>query len=269
MAMPQILAATFTIAFEGLMMFQNDGNGGRKHVAIVDATTEFHKNPRITICHKGPLNNYPLTECGTPVPLKPGDEVSFGTPGSATPSKEYLLGNVPNIKDYIVAGAVHQNVIDKKPVNGVLAFIELSPGELTIWRTFEDPVLLSMLHGAQVKCFTRYVILKATTTSTPAEMKIRNGGSEGNSGIILDDGDLVYVSNTSTDEDHQHFPSYKHLLKQPGGELGDSEVLHNMTCKPIDVAGHVSAVIGIALDAHTKSQDHKNPHGDCGPIDNP
>ena len=73
MTSTQILAATITIAFEGLMLFQGPSSSEKTHVAIVSARDH---EPYIEVIDK--------THAYGDIKLKKGDQISFGTPGLRT-----------------------------------------------------------------------------------------------------------------------------------------------------------------------------------------
>src|ERR1019366_671826 len=98
MAVPQILAVTFTVAFEGLMMFQGNPDGS-KHVAIVNASCYYnHDDPRIEVWRpQSPGGQLKLVP-SFPLKLQTGDAVSFGVTGTVIHDPDGLyVEHMPNI----------------------------------------------------------------------------------------------------------------------------------------------------------------------------
>jgi len=270
MIVSEILAATLTVAFEGLMLFQTEANGG-KHVAIVE---DAMHNPGMEICHRDMSNKIDVTKC-VPISFQKDDIVTFDYRPSDVGSlkvkerKDRLYTkHVPKIREFIVNGKVRDDVVNEKTPNaGVLAFVNVPPGKLSTFRTFDEQVDLTKNNHDHVKiCFARFVVLE-TTISNPALLVVhhRNAPVPGRpvpsppiQPYPLNPGDLVFVSNTS-DDTSSHFHIYKTLLTN-GGKLGAVTVLKpNGTCRNTDGEKTFDPVIEAALAAH------RSPIGDCGP----
>ncbi|HKR64673.1 MAG TPA: hypothetical protein VJZ00_13155 [Thermoanaerobaculia bacterium] len=255
----QIAAATFTIAFEGLMMFQTEANGYR-NVALVD-TDERHKHTaQIEIRDRDgkPREKQILLELG--------DRVTFeGTVrGEITTDKLYDR-HVPHLKKYIIKGDVDVDVAAKTPKpGGALAFVDLPGGAMTTFENFRDRVQLTK-HGLfsrkDTLCFSRFVVME-TPYSGPTFLVINRNAVTTRHEIRSDD--IVIISNISTNP-KPHFQLYGQLLA-PGGKLGDSEVLEDQ--KPTCI-GEVSPDTPVHVKIVLLDLYRRVPNGDCGPTGNP
>jgi hypothetical protein len=260
MAVPPILAATFTVAFQGLMMFQGDGNGNHTHVAIVNATCYYkHDDPFVEVWR--PRTPGGALSLVSHIPLEAGDDVSFGVQGTVTASDGYFSQFVPKVTAFVVQGKVDGHVLKSVTMphdDAVLAFVTLPPGDLTTFGTFNEKVQLAST-GTKY-CFTRYVILQAQTGAMPASLAIHHTNSLAVPlPIEIKSDDLVIVSNSSMDQRHVHLPAYSRLLDKDG-TLGAIKIISEAcTDHPLTVTPAVRDVLDGTQD----------PHGDCGPIDNP
>jgi hypothetical protein len=252
-----ILAATFTIAFEGLMMFQTEANGYR-NVAIVDATNAGHNTPKIEIWSP-PFNNAP-----PPIDLVSGDLIRFdGVPRGKITRDDLYGRHVPHIRNYIVTGDIDTNVVNKAPRPGHgLAFVDLPGGAMTTFEGFRDPArLTSPFSGDQKLCFARFVVMQ-TEYLKGTQLVVKRGGNDMR--YDVHENDVVIVSNISTQR-HSHFYLYGRLLA-PGGVLGEAEVLENE--KP-SCSGEASPDTPASVKAFLLNLYSRLPNGDCGALGNP
>jgi hypothetical protein len=255
MPIPQVLAATFTIAFEGLMLFQSDA-GGRKHVVLVDATDHDHK-ATIEICslYQGEYNS----KYCQPIPLENNDTVSFdGAPGKLDPDY-YYEEHVPKLKDFIVRGHLHDDVVDQTlPHEGVLAFVSLPAGDLSTWGSFDYGVELTTADGTpEVHCFARFVILSHIRPA-PSTLYVHHFQPPKTQPYPIKDGDLIFVSNISqTPPPHFHLQS---RLLNAGGALGTAKFTA-IACVRTDGRDR----FGSAIEKVLFDRDSRVPNGDCGP----
>jgi hypothetical protein len=266
MAVPQILAATVTIAFEGLMMFQGNGKGG-KHVAVVDANCYYKHRPIIEIWRKVNPGDTELTRLNPPIELNAGDRVELGIgTGIVTTSARYRR-RVPGLTDFIAQGHVSDDVIEgttMSKVDGVVALVGLPPGRLTTWGAFDEKV--RVVGNIKEYCFARFVILEPDPPISTSAITVHHFGVVNPESFPLQPGDLVIVSNTSTDQYPLHFPAYSRLLdqKDDGGTLLPVSLVHT-ACDPND-----TVILEDTLQQKVLEDiERRVPHGDCGPIDNP
>jgi hypothetical protein len=242
------------------MMFQGDGNGGHTHVAIVNATCYYkHNDPFVEVWR-------PLTPGGAlslinHIPLNAGDTVSFGVQGNVTASDGYFSQFVPKVTAFVVQGTVDGHVLKNVTMphdDGVLAFVTLPPGDLTTFGTFDEKVLLT--NTGTKYCFTRFVVLKAQTDTMLPSLAIHHTIALGDPlPIDIKADDLVIVSNSSMDQSHVHLPAYSRLLDKDG------------TLAPIKIIGEACTDHALTVSPSIRDvlDGTQNPHGDCGPIDNP
>jgi hypothetical protein len=251
-----ILAATFTIAFEGLLMFQTEANGYR-NVAIVDATDAYH-TAKIELWSP-PFQNAPVA-----IPLEYGDLIRFGGVPRGKITRDDLYGrHVPHMRNYIVKGDIDNYVANKTPQQGHgLAFVDLPGGAMTTFEGFRDPVrLTSPFSGDQKLCFARFVVMQ-TPYANGTTLVVKRNGNDMPYDIRQDD--VVVVSNISAHAD-PHFYLYGRLLA-PGGELGEAEVLENE--KPSCI-GEASPDTPPSIKAFLLTLYGRAPNGDCGAVGNP
>jgi len=250
-------ATTFTIAFEGLLMFQTEANG-YGNVAIVDATDAYH-TAKIEIWSP------PFKNASVPIPLEYRDLIRFDGVPQGKITRDDLYGrHVPHIRNYIVTGDIDNDVANKTPRPGHgLAFVNLPGGAMTTFEGFPDPVrLTSPFSGDQKLCFARFVLMQ-TPYAQGTQLVVRRGGSDMPPYDINQD-DVVVVSNTSTKR-HSHFYLYGRLLA-PGGVLGEAEILENE--KPSCI-GEASPDTPPSVKAFLLTLYGRVPNGDCGAVGNP
>jgi hypothetical protein len=272
MTAAHILAATLTIAFQGLMLFQGNSGGMEKskHVAIVDDLYGDHKKPYVEIWSSGDADGE-LISIGR-YALAPTDLVEFDfSPGIVSPTKLYRR-HVPKIEPFILGDHhVHDDVHEQTlPHNAVLLFVSLPGGTLTTYQTFEERVAIKKKNfGKKRKCFARFVVLQ--TSPSPTKIKIHHDGQDYNHDLLPDD--LVVFSNAAppqppNTEPYSHFHLYEGLLNGSGKRLGDATILDSDPCKEPDMVGtkQFTDRIKAVLDDIAKT---RTPNGDCGPIDNP
>jgi len=260
MALPQILAITVTIAFEGLMLFQR-GPDSQKNVAIVDASDPIlyaHK-PLIDICHA--KSDYKT--CETLVELQKDDTVTFNNSPGKIDLTDLYREHVPELRDFIVYGGVDALVEGKQlGSEGALAFVDLPAGRLTTWGGFDEKVQITKKGGVirrrANKCFARYVLLATSVSPTTISVKHKD---ENPVAYPIEEGDLLFVSNISQERYHLHFPVYTRLLTNYG-QLGPVRMLpeNDEKCDP-EVGKRQFPEIKDALE----NRYNRVPHGDCGP----
>jgi hypothetical protein len=248
-----ILAATFTIAFEGLMMFQGKEDGG-KFVAIVNACDH---SPRIEVYHANkPVDTYTL---------RSGSKVSFlnATDGPITTTKSYD-DHVPRLREYVLAGDIDDDVVKENFHDGVVAYVNLPAGKLTTYRGFTQQVRLMkriVLYMHKNFCFARFVVLPDIPIH-PAGVKLRIDGPGANVEYAITEGDIVIISNISAKK-ASHFHHYATLLSHDG-ELGSAALLAANTCTDVHESSLPISVTKVLDDLYPRT-----PNGDCGPTGNP
>jgi hypothetical protein len=251
---------TVTIAFEGLMFFQT-GDGHKKEVVVVDGT-KHHHHPHIEILRSedgtagGNLQPYKKLALGE------DDVVTFDVAeGQMTRSALYNQF-VPELRRYIAAGDIDGKVTRQETKKGAIDYVNLPPGDLTIWGTLKTSVALMTSTGhLELKCFARFVML-ATTTS-PTRITIHHRKSrKGDESYDLEPTDFVIVSNISHEMPGgvHHFELYSQLLTA-GGHVGSFRD-GNTECPSSSGKGVFREPIERVLVA---KDSHFIPNADCGP----
>lgn len=256
----QILATTFTLMFEGLMLFQGDTANSKSTVVIVHDATH-HKTPSITI--------YPSKEV---IPLQQGDKVTFSNlaAGVATTKKSFNE-HVPKLPQHIKKGHVHDDVIGQSALNeGIEAVVFLPEGDLTAMGTLPK-VRLEKTTGltfTKTLCMAELVFLQSEASSD-VDLMIhhRVGGVDVlrlKKTIPKDGG--VRFSNASDDETFgTHFHLYSALLNK-GGEIGKVTAIGGQCGNEADFLATAKRISSAATAAVAT---RRIPNGDCGPVDNP
>ncbi|MDP9190815.1 MAG: hypothetical protein M3P06_03830 [Acidobacteriota bacterium] len=261
MAATQILAATITIAFEGLMLFQGPSRSEKTHVAIVNAHN--HK-PYIEVIDS---HSYPR------IHLKKGDHISFGRPGIGY-TGHWFDRYVVRLKEHVAFGNVDPAVVLKDANHsGTLAMVELPDGNLTILFTFPERVELdSWLTFSSTHCFPRYVLLTGVT-GDPVTMTIKHQDETGHPAhppYPIDDNGIVVISNggpQDEEEPYSHFHEYRQML----GAFAFLETATFLKDRPCYVGAPQPIPPGLDPDVVEALSDRKEriPNGDCGATGHP
>ena len=247
--MTDILAATLTIAFEGLMLFHGPSEDKKTHAAIVNAP---HHHPFVHVIGRNE------------VPLAKGDRITFSTGSGVGDTDDSFDDNVITLLNHVAVGNVDKQVtLNNVAHAGTLATVQLPDGDLSTFLTFPYRVKLDTWYTkASTHCFPRYVLLTVPITGT-ASIKIEHEGRPPDEYPI--ESGLVVISNGgmqgTTDT---HFHEYRRLLGTFA--LMEKATLLKKTCDPVP-----PIPAGVDRDVIRILQDRVNriPNGDCGPVDFP
>lgn len=253
MALEHILAATFTVIFEGLVAFVGDSATQKTHVAVVNAAG-----------HEA----YVLVN-GIRAKLQKDDVVTFGLhPGKATTAESFDR-RVPNLSEYVLAGDIHDDVKDQThPNDGVLAFVTLSNGSLSAEGGFTHPAVFTRRDGQKdVRCIARSVRFEATAAD---EVTVTISGPSRVTPAVYTApaSSQIYVGNVAMTAG-MHFHAFGLLLNRRG-KLGSTSE-DSSYCDP---EGRVveppnDYVNKLKLNPRRFPVTPLLPNGDCGPVDNP
>jgi hypothetical protein len=244
------------IAFEGLMYFQTNLKDKGKHVALVDAHCH---HPILEVFSR---NGQQKLEKHLSEDLKKGDVIKFDVAAGEIKRRGRYQKHVPDLRESILYGDIHEDVVNRKPHTGVATYVVLPPGELTTWHTLDSPVRLYKKDGSMKLCFARFVILETNvkyvdvvrTLLSPGEISIPPFPRH-----IIKPGDLIIVSNKGDASDKDlHFPEHTKLLTTYG-LLGPIRIESDYNCDDYEektVRDEVEEVL----------RDHNPvPNADCGP----
>jgi hypothetical protein len=252
----QILAATLTIAFEGLMMFQ-EGSGGRQSVLIVDANDRQH-HPSIHVCKvEGDVVRH------LDINLTNKDVITFARSGPVTLDHRFRV-SIPELQKFIITGHIDDQVVNlSTQASGVLARADLPAGKLTTWSNFPEQAEFETDDGQITQlCLPRFSIL-LSQVPLPTDVTITHVDGTMET-LQVDEHEMVIISNVSVDTEHPHFPHYKKLLAS-NGILGGVDVLKLRHCNTAIGKGDLSPQIEKILEFFVA----RTPNGDCGQSRNP
>lgn len=269
MTSTQILAATFTIAFEGLMLFQGPSASEKTHVWIVDAP-EHNAFVEETDKDGNIVQWIPLTK-GDQITFGKKDQIPFGERGVGY-TGHWFDRYVVTLKDHVVFGNVDQAVVmNDVSHTGTLARAYLPDGNLTILFTFHDRVRLdTWFTFSSTHCFPRYVLLTTQTSGVVTTRITHEDGSyedlEINSGIVVvSNGGLPHEGKSKV----SHFHEYRRLLST----FARLETATFPVDPPCYADLNDPQPIPPGLDDEVVNALRKRipriPSGDCGPVDNP
>jgi len=251
---------TFTLVFEGLMLFYGPSRDWKSHVAIVNAPQTHHK-PQVAFVDK--------VKGQQEIKLDKDDLITFDlTPGPAKTDSKFN-DDVITISDYLRTGAVDNDAIDTTTSDdGVLALVTLPKGDLTALGNLGYKVGLRRWpwQNADERCFPRYVLLGAPTDKdVKITIKKKNGNENS---YTIDKEGMVTFSNAAkfSNPKETHFHEYDRLLSTFGW-LASAEIT-NKGCPKFDVKmipPWLNEDVLKFLEEHYLAV----PNGDCGPVDYP
>lgn len=258
MAHANVIAATLTVIFEGLVAFVGGPSGqqSKTHVAIVNATR--HK-PMIVLE-------------GRERDLLEGDVVQFGLidAGPATTTTSFDT-RVPTLSDYIQAGDLDDHVKLQQRHGPVWAYVILPDGLLTADGSLSNPAQFTRTNGTrEIRCPARTVQLTATA---PAQITVTITGPNRPRPFerTVDASQPIEITN-STRRFGNHYNMFQSLLRF-GGRLGDAHEITRLDC---DDDGNVidpRRVSGFRRVSHGVAVFFRRlfliPNGDCGATDYP
>ena len=250
MSANQPVVPTFTIAFEGLMLFHGGTDTTKTDVAIVDSADGLHK---AVIYFRGDSDE----------PLRKGDVVRFSLAGHGGDTDGNFERFVVSLDEYTRLGGIHDNVLSPNASHdGVFARVVLPSGNLTTYRTFPTEVRLRKWIAADDRCFPRYVLLGAVTTTNTVTVTITGPGRPEPFHRDVDANGCVLISNGCT-HIGSHFHEYDRMLSTFGWLA--SVTLLGTPCRKLDAETSTPRanrdVIEFLNDRYPNI-----PNGDCGPI---
>ena len=236
-----ILAATLTIAFEGLMLFQGPSATEKKHVALVNAP--YH-HPYVEIIGDGAR-----------IPLNKNDVITFGPNPGVAHTSSWFDRYVVTLREHAIGSVAQKVVANDVTHDGTLAAVTLPNGDLTILFMMPYAVELRAFTLSSTHCFPRYVVLK--TYDNIDTVWINGQPHDIPEGIVV-------ISNGGEQHPDTHFHEYRRMLD----EFGIAETATLLNDYPCYV---YTTPDGIDPDVVEKLKNRINaiPNGDCGPVDNP
>lgn len=242
---------TFTIVFEGLMLFHGGGDGTKTDVAIVACEDGEHQAKL----------EYPGD--AKPLPLAKGDAVRFSLSSAPAATDEKFRKYVVSLDEYTRWGNLHDHVLSPGSQHeGVIARVALPEGFLTIFKTFREQVRLRKWIAADDRCFPRYVLLE-TPSQDDVTVTIERPGRPAPIEIPLARDGYVIVTNGCTRQG-SHFHEYQKLLRGLGW-LGSVKVLPESQCHTPD-ADTPSPISNPDVIEILERRLPLIPNADCGPI---
>lgn len=244
------IAPTFTIAFEGLMLFHGGGAATKSDVAIVDSADGDHK---------AKLKYHDANGNEQIVDLLRGDIVSFSLPPGPADTDRKFDKYVVSLDEYTRWGGLDDEVLRPSASHeGVFARVELPGGGLTTYRTFKERVRLRKWITPDERCFPRWILLE---TPFPNDVTVRIEGTRPTQHTVPRGG-YVIVSNGCVTKG-SHFHEYGRLLSTFGW-LASATLLEE-SCQDRDADTTTPLANRNVIKLLDKLYPNI-PNGDCGPI---